>query len=166
MREPFYGARLKIERARRHMNDLQHAAQLYGDTHPHIVTVETDAVTGDNLLRIDPADPLPDELLLILGDAIHNLRSALDHAWCMMVVTQGTWAKFPFRRTRTEFEAAVNGLKDNVSDEIKQCLLHSVQPYPGGRCELLLHLHDLDIEDKHRLLIAHREFTLITGMMV
>ncbi len=39
-----------------------------------------------------------------------------------------------------------------------------VQPYKGGKGEIILGLHDLDIEDKHRLLIAHRQFSLIRGL--
>lgn len=42
--------------------------------------------------------------------------------------------------------------------------MNVIQSYPGGNGELIFHLHNLDIEDKHRLLIAHRQFTVISGI--
>jgi hypothetical protein len=164
MASPFYGARLKIERAKHHISELYHAAQLFGDTHAHTITVETDPDTGNDVLRIAPAEPLPDKLLLVLGDALHNLRSTLDHAWCEMCVVVTPYTKFPVRETRDGVEAAINGLKENACEEVKRFIVDAVQPYKGGKGEMILNLHDLDIEDKHRLLIAHSEYTLITGM--
>lgn len=161
---PFYSARLKIERAKEHIKELHRLAQLFGDTHPHVVNIQTDVDTGNDVLSISPAEPLPDELLLILGDAIHNLRSALDHAWCDMCLVVTPYTKFPVRETRDGVEAAVNGLKENACEEVKRFIVDIVQPYKGGKGEMILSLHDLDIEDKHRLLIAHREYALITGM--
>lgn len=164
MSTPFYSARLKIERAEHHINDLHRAAQLFGDTHAHTITIETDPNTGDDVLCIAPAEPLPDKLLLVIGDALHNLRSALDHAWCEMCVVVTPHTKFPVRETKDGVEAAINGLKENACEEVKRFIVDAVQPYKGGKGEMILNLHDLDIEDKHRLLIAHREYTLITGM--
>src|SRR6266702_6379559 len=107
MASPFYGARLKIERAKEHINDLNSRAQLFADTHPHTINLETDLDTGDKLLSIAPAEPFPDQLVCILGDALHNLRSALDHAWCSMVVSQTKWTRFPLRDTKQSFESAI-----------------------------------------------------------
>ncbi len=164
MSTPFYSARLKVGRAKHHINDMYALAQVFAQTHPHTVTVEQDPNTGNDVLRIAPADPLPDELLLILGDALHNIRSALDHAWVQMVVTPSKYTKFPVRETREGFECAIGGLKENACEDIKSFLVDVVQPYRGGRGEMILDLHDIDIEDKHWLLIAHRQFTVVRGL--
>ncbi|MGO9339479.1 MAG: hypothetical protein ACLPY1_18425 [Terracidiphilus sp.] len=164
MTRTFQSARLKIERAKKHINDLQVAANLFAKAHPHYISVEIDSDTGHNFLRIAPADPFPDEFLPILGDALHNLRSALDHAWVQSVFVPSDHTKFPFRKTREDLEATVNGLKDNATKEVKNLIVNVIQPYFGGDGEILHHLHDLDIKDKHGLLIAHRQFTMISGI--
>jgi hypothetical protein len=67
--------------------------------------------------------------------------------------------KFPIYASREGFEAAANGaLKEKAPKEIIDCLLGTVEPYKGGRGRALWCLHELDIEDKHRLLIANAEF--------
>jgi hypothetical protein len=66
MSDPFYSARLKIERAKEHINDLHAKAQVFADIHPHIITINRDINGGNDVLCVDPAEPLPDELLLIL----------------------------------------------------------------------------------------------------
>ena len=136
----------------------------FGDKNPHCITVETDPNTGNSVLSIAPAKPFPSILLTILGDALHNLRVALDHAWFASCIRCTEFTKFPARETRESFEAAINGLKENAREEVKSYLRDSVQPYRGGVGEIFLHLHNLDIQDKHRLLIAHRQYTFIDGI--
>jgi hypothetical protein len=164
MKSPFDSAYLKIERAKEHINDLSAKGQIFADTHPHHLRVKTHLKSGDDALYISPAEQFPDSFLLILGDAIHNLRSALDHAWLKSVITPHKDTKFPVRKTRDDFEAAINGLKDNAREEVKKFLVDTVQAYQGGMGEIILGLHDLDIEDKHKLLIAYRQFHLIRGI--
>jgi hypothetical protein len=164
MKSPFDSAYLKIERAEEHINDLSSKGQAFADTHPHHLRVKTHLASGDDALCISPAEQFPDSFLLILGDAIHNLRSALDHAWVQSVINPHKDTKFPVRKTRNDFEAAINGLKENAREEVKRFLVEIVQAYEGGMGEIILGLHDLDIEDKHRLLIAYRQFHLIRGI--
>lgn len=165
MGSPFDGARLKIDRAKENIHELQMRAQIFGDENPHSIAVETDSNTGINVLSIAPAKPFPPILLAILGDALHNLRVAIDHAWYASCIKCTDFTKFPVRETRESFEAAINGLKENARKEVKDFLRDSVQPYTGGKGEIFLHLHNLDIEDKHRLLIAHRQYTFIDGII-
>jgi hypothetical protein len=165
MESRFRSARLKIARAKEHIADVYSRAQIFAQNHPHIVTVQEDSNTGNDVLCIAPADPLPDFLLLVLGDALHNLRSALDHAWVEMQVLPGPWSKFPIHQTKEKFDASINGLKSNGPvEEIKSFLADVVQPYRGGRGEMLVDLHDIDIKDKHILLIAHRQYTIVGGL--
>jgi hypothetical protein len=126
--------------------------------------VKTHLASGDDALCISPAEQFPDSFLLILGDAIHNLRSALDHAWFQSVTSDPDYRNFPVRETRNDFENAINGLKENASEEVKRFLVGTVQAYKGGMGEIIFGIHELDIEDKHRLLIAYRQFHLIRGI--
>ena len=165
MHDPFHGARLKVERAVQHINDLQRLTQDFADTHPHIVNIDIDPDTGCDCLSIVPAEQLPDTLLLVLGDAIHNLRAAIDHAWFQCVTSDSKYRKFPARETRQGVKDAINGLKENAPEEIGRFVLDVVQPYRGGKGEHLYALHNLDIEDKHSLLIAHRQYSLVRGLV-
>lgn len=164
MENHFTGAHLKIDRAKEHIQELQARAQIFSDQNPHSIAVDTDPNTGHNVLCVAPAKPFPPILLTVLGDALHNLRTALDYAWCASCVKPTAYTKFPIRESRENFEGAIKGLKENARKEVELFMKDFVQPYPGGKCEFLLHLHNLDIEDKHRLLIAHREYTFINGM--
>ena len=160
----FCGAWLKLERAKHHINDLYAKGQVFGNTHPHRLSIEIDTESGDDALSIAPAEQFPDEFLAILGDAIHNLRSALDHAWFQSVTSDPDHRNFPVKKTRDDLKASINGLKENASEEVKRFIVDVIQPYEGGDGEILLGLHSLDIEDKHRLLIAYRQFAVIRGL--
>src|SRR5918995_3001656 len=78
------GVRLKIERARKHIRDLETetSAYLNSSPHPYQLRAEDDPATGDEVYRVRVLFPIPESIPLIVGDAVHNLRSALDHlAW-------------------------------------------------------------------------------------
>jgi hypothetical protein len=58
--------------------------------------------------------------------------------------------------------AACNGgLKKKAPKEVLNFIVDSIQPYQRGIGEPLWALHALDIEDKHRLLIAKKDITHI-----
>jgi hypothetical protein len=54
-----------------------------------------------------------------------------------------------------EWKLPSTGLTKNAYEDVKRFIVDVVQPYNGGKGEMILNLHDLDIEDKHRLSIAH-----------
>lgn len=69
----FEGARLKVERADQHIHALERCLREFTEnsftTRPH--------ASGMDITYTFLAPP--SEVALILGDAVHNLRSALDH---------------------------------------------------------------------------------------
>src|SRR5882762_8309674 len=76
----FRDARLKVERAKKHIEDLQAAIVALEDTYRATVEQHPDA-TGQSLIHEFPEiENAFEDLSLIIGDAIHNLRSALDFA--------------------------------------------------------------------------------------
>jgi hypothetical protein len=90
----------------------------------------------------------------ILGDIIHNLRSAYDLLACDLVrvhdengVTQGTG--FPISKCRNEkyVMQKLAGASQRAID-----LVHDLKPYKEGN-ENLWCIHRLDILDKHRLIM-------------
>ena len=90
---------------------------------------------------------------MIIGDAIHNLRSALDLAICELVAKDTRWCKFPFHPTAEKLISAVTKGAIKVSGPaVVDAIINIIKPYKGGN-DLLYALHDADIDDKHRLLI-------------
>lgn len=105
--------------------------------------------------------PMPTQLSCIVGDVVHNLRTALDHLACAAVeqgggtVTRRT--QFPVNETQDAFHKAVfrgEQLKGAPSAFI--AFVESLQPYHSAvPSENLLHvIHRLDIRDKHRQLLV------------
>ena len=166
MTKPFHGAKLKIERANQHINDLYQQSRKFSNTRPYSISVENNTETGDSFLKISTDQAAPESLLLIVGDVIHNLMCALDFTMNdIEFATQGVrtkHTKFPIYDTRNDLVVACNGgLKKKAPKAIIDFIVDAVQPYKGGRGEPLWSLHALDIEDKHRLLIAKKDVTHI-----
>jgi hypothetical protein len=97
-------ARLKVERAKKHIADFTDS--MIALENACTVTVEQDEEGRDSLTHELPnCREVLDNLSLIAGDAIHNLRTALDFAWFSTItrllpdkVSDKT--KFPVRKTR------------------------------------------------------------------
>lgn len=99
---------------------------------------------------------IPEEILTLVGDAVHNIRSALDHLVCALARLNGTNnvndIHFPFNKIANEFPARhakeTKKLRSRDAD-----LIAALKPYPGGN-DLLYAVHEVDISDKHRALVA------------
>ena len=95
----FQDARLKIERANHHIRDLEGQLRTYADSRPHTLTFEEDPISKRFNIRVNFPDEPPPDMALAIGDAIHNLRTALDYMTWEMVGRDGgiqnRWLKFP-----------------------------------------------------------------------
>jgi hypothetical protein len=107
--------------------------------------------------RISVRESPPLELGAIAGDALHNLRAALDILW------RNVWhpigggrrdrSEFPFPDSAESFKARTTpkrSVKPRAQSVMK--LLRQIMAYKGGN-KLLWALHEADAADKHRLLI-------------
>ena len=105
-----------------------------------------------------------------MGDVVHNLHSAIDILYCDILRHEGhgvnEHSKWPFRRTRAELAGAFNGRKgqSRLRSEIVNLIVDSIQTYRGGRGDALYALHDLNIEDKHMLLLPTINITEVDGV--
>jgi hypothetical protein len=164
-------ARLKVKRAKKHIADF--TAAVVALEHTCTATVEYHAQGGQSLKHeIPAADNALDELSLIAGDAIHNLRSALDFAWYSTMSRclpdkLSPKTKFPVMETRQDLEGALHGIEvDTRFPRLFECLVTKIQPYRGGHNSIIRTLHDLDISDKHLLLLSLDTFTTADGISV
>jgi hypothetical protein len=100
----------------------------------------------------------PEDLSAIIGDVVHNLRSALDLTACDMVrAVEGKDANvervyFPFCRGAEDLETTIRLRQFHRAGERAVELLRGLKPYRGGNAALRA-IHDLDIQDKHSALV-------------
>ncbi len=110
------------------------------------------------LLGTDVPD-LSDEFSLILGDAIHNYRSALDHlTWALvgmhrakLTPARAKLVQFPTHNSGADFERFKHKRTPGVPDKPQRAFLKRYQPYRRGNGpEAIRWLRRLSDHDKHR----------------
>jgi hypothetical protein len=121
------------------------------------IVPEDNATTGRRELTCRNVAAPPVVIGLVIGDVIHNLRTALDHLMCRLVEANGetpdSQTYFPIKTTEPLYtRMRGKGGPVGVSDEVRR-RLDSLAPYPGGE-DALVDLHLLDIADKHNLLLT------------
>lgn len=177
--DPFQSSKEKLNRADRHFQVLKGLVDAFVDEieakNDHVFTFEQEWRPRSHCLVWSIADPQPPNIEwgLVLGDILHNLRSALDHiAWSL--VTAGkrppetlnggeqNAVKFPICKIRSDFNEAIKPASQKrhpclpgvVRSQI--ALIRRHQPYRAG--ERKAHLHPLALlqqfsnDDKHRVL--------------
>jgi hypothetical protein len=165
MTKPFHGAKLKIKWAEKHINDFYTHQREFIESYPYKLIVKPDVQLGYDLLHLVPGEANADWIPLVTGDVLHNLRTALDYAMNDAVFFPDRFTKFPVHDTRNDLENAINGgLKHNARENVVQYIVDTVQPYKGGNGDAIWALHAIDIIDKHRLLLAHLDFSYVTGI--
>jgi hypothetical protein len=81
MNEVFRDARLKVQRANKHIADLEAAIFALKENYTATVVQNIDTGHQDLIHAIPEFAEAADNMALIAGDAIHNLKTALDFAW-------------------------------------------------------------------------------------
>ncbi len=149
------GVRLKIERAKHHIRDFEIRKQMFFEAHPYFVTADEEPETGDKVFRVKIVWDIPNDMPLLVGDAIHNLRTALDHLAYQLVLanknvpTKATY--FPIAESIDKYKASSAGKVQGMSPSAIQAI-DAAKPYQGGNDQFWV-LHELDNFDKHRLLV-------------
>lgn len=153
--DPLAGVRTKIERAKTHLKELESQVATFLESKPFILEMEEDARAGSQLYRVRIRQPIPSCWAGIVGDVIHNLRSALDLLAVALVIANGHTSKSAI--TETYFPIAAN--RESFSTgKIRRAspsalrIIRRLKPYKGG-ADAFWQLHQLDILDKHSLLI-------------
>jgi hypothetical protein len=155
------GVDLKIKWANKHIKDLERHIDTFEATNPYELLIQDDPQDAEcyqGIFKIHKA--IPPCISLITGDAIHNLRSALDHLAFAAVSIEGTVTTdtaFPIWRktsipTVQEYKSLVLGKVKGAPQPFIDLLL-GLQPYEGGFHDDLWTIDYLDIADKHKLLI-------------
>lgn len=135
-----------------------------------------DPSTGISRLLMTVEDP-PMRTGLLLSEAAHHMRAALDNALFAAVPTDGLTEKqlrriqFPVVDDLTRLRRSIaDSLPKDLSDEITS-IIHDAQPFAGTKwSEPISHLHNLNRFDKHRILqgasIAHIKPLPVTSVTI
>jgi hypothetical protein len=162
---------LKIDRAAKHIEELN---GLLGKTRPFIFVIQTDTKNGKRIARVKKNEAVVDEIALICGDIVHNLRSALDHAYWQIISPlfpigdrRLDSIQFPFAREAKWLDKILcNRFAHHLGTGF-YCAIRKLKPHgKSGGNDLLFLIHDADILDKHKLLIPAIDYTKITGKML
>jgi hypothetical protein len=161
---------VKINRAKFHLEAFHDAMLDSGaEDISRFITVKIRKDGRTHVYRVNHPSAVDPRLSAIVGDCIHNLRSALDHLACALVLArfghQPNWrTQFPVCERRPRGHG-LNRLRRKAGVSVRGgvaaeplSIIESVQPYNGSdEGRTLLALHKLDLWDKHRqlLLVAH-----------
>jgi len=159
MPHPYEDVVSKIKRAEKHIADFIAETAGFMQPDPYGVIEETDPNTREKFHVIKTVPTIPRPLRIIAGDAIQNLRSALDYlAYGLVVVANAKPTHdtgYPISTgmpkpddPNSRFSAQVRGMRQDAIDAIK-----ATKPYKRGNYALW-RLHRLNIIDKHRVLMA------------
>jgi hypothetical protein len=150
---------LKVERAKKHVSDLDRETRAFLKTNPYKVAVKRNPDTRQMIYYVASVEPTPDCLPLLAGDAIQNLMSALDHLAYQIVCSDTgdsppnpNWIYFPIADSAEKYEAKKHGKMQGARQETFEAI-DALKPYNGGN-DPLWALYRLNNIETHRLLIT------------
>jgi len=150
---------LKVERAKKHILELEAEYASFRKDRPYRIDFTTDPLTRSRIYYLADVKPIPKSFSPILGDALNNLRSCLDHAvYAMVQVGQPEAIKpndisFPIAGSAAEYNSRFKRTKCGLRQDAINAI-DAVSPYMGGTGEYYCHLAQLNNVDKHRLLLT------------
>lgn len=182
---------LKMHRAKAHIDDLADSVETWLGSDAYTISEEVEPQTGDHVLRAHITKPLDPGWPLTVGDAVHNLRSALDHI-AYQIALDGYQAQHPNgtiplghqRRIMFPIVAASNDPKLSVDEFYRQVIkgqlryvppdpaavIETLQPYKRSpddpARDLLWVVNELDVIDKHRKLTSAAVANPLRSMQV
>jgi len=154
--EPFLSSRLKIERAKCHICELNSEITEFLSRDPYRIIIEEGPDSGQCSWTIRVREEVPIHFPTIIGDAVHNLRTALDILACDLVRLNHQSPDnvyFPFSWKRDGFEGAIRKRNIDLAAPEVVDIIRRLEPYEDGAGYMLRAVHDLDIIDKHQMLI-------------
>jgi hypothetical protein len=142
----------KLNRAKKHLCDLERMHKAYVDSRP-IEVKGNEWASWVESIKEPEAD-----FATVIGDILQNLVSALDHLAYQLVCVEKNredhfnYVYFPIEGSEAVYNkkklSKLNGARQAAIDAIDQ-----IKPFKGGN-DVLWRLHELNNIDKHRLLIT------------
>jgi hypothetical protein len=163
------GIVLKVNRAFEHLSVLETEMSAWNEGRHYRFTPEVKAHGAKYLFRVVYLDPIPIRWSVMLGEVVHDLRSALDHVVYQFTIdykrrvlddtgfpictTRQAWEQMN-RKTESGFDTWTGLHKIRGIGPGPHAFIEALQPYPKRRrpaMKSLRDLHGLWNQDKHRL---------------
>ncbi len=156
----------KLTRADAHLQELWSELKEFSSSNPYSIRSETNLKSAEKTIRcsyfVGRFTEPPEHWSLLIGDAIQNMRAALDHATWALVVSQcsNTFAKRNIRKIYFPIHTAKGGFeKDTVALAVRpeaRAVLEELQPYSrredDPKRDAFVAIRELSNLDKHRAL--------------
>ncbi len=155
--EPFLSAKVRVGRAKEHLNTLKVEGRAFWETRPHRFLAEPNPDGRTQTFKCRLIKPVPEIFDLLAVEAVEHLRSALDHVGYEAAILDGKRepksAYFPIADSAEKLETDVIGrgrCKDLPPDIL--ALFRALEPYKGGKGMAVWTLNRLCNSSKHRLI--------------
>jgi hypothetical protein len=160
----------KLDRANEHLKALDKEIGAFLENKPARVICEYDSQPPRYLFKVKIEHPIPQaRWALIIGDCVHNLRSALDYIAWRLAGSDLTdrVTLFPICESLEQFEKSrqrrLSRVHSDAIAEVERCQPYNRRdPYPSA----LSTLQELDARDKHKLLATTYMFNVSGSVAV
>jgi len=156
MSDRLKGIELKLKRAKHHVLDIDARIRSSRSASPYGIVPEEDPQAGEIAFKLACPVIELDEIGLIAGESVHQLRSSLDHlAWQLVLAKGGTpdeSTQFPIYKSPPKKKSKFSGMVKGIDPKAIN-LINALQPYQSGNDDLW-RLQALDNFSKHRLLFV------------
>jgi hypothetical protein len=159
--DPLESARAKLDRANNQLRELKEQFRIGWDKHLYGINTYEDFGTHETIVIIVKPRSLFVDYSIRVGEIVHHMRSALEHAiWQMVPNPSQGRTGFPVFTLEHKDSADPNkrhyerdGLRmiDGINPAAAT-LIHSLQPFATGIDQRLSVLNDMWNWEKHRLL--------------
>ncbi|MGH9512883.1 MAG: hypothetical protein ACRD2U_12190 [Terriglobales bacterium] len=122
--------RVKIERAKKHLSDLEISLRGFGRKRLYVILAKGDPhAHGQSVHDMHDLPVEPFDALASAGDVIHNLRTSLDHLAWQLVLAAGSKPKrgvtgFPIAEDRATYDSLkarkVQGMRETAIERIER----------------------------------------------
>jgi hypothetical protein len=155
---PLSDAHLKLLRAKEHLDAIDGQIAAFHSRDPYAIVDKYEPETGDYVMYIRVFEEPDPRWGVLVGDFIHNTRSALDYIAEQLVIANGKkpsrYTQFPITRSCEEFRRVKRMYARMDRADIAR--LEGVQPYnarnPDEAIGPLAWLNELSNRDKHHVL--------------
>ncbi len=136
-----FGFDHKLERADYHLQTLNEKVKRWLARKQYSIVNDFDAERGLYVVSLAPVGRPPDDIAPIVGDIIHNLRSALDHVFYSLVMSYSSTALTESLARSLEFPIFTTAGSDHVTkrDDMigrigpdAETIIDKLQPYHAG----------------------------------
>jgi hypothetical protein len=162
MVHPLSGIDKKLERSQAHIYNLEQQVSSFRKREPYTLRVREDIQDGERVGRViaiknGQIDDPDSALVLLAGEALYQLRSALDHLVHQLVIVAGNRPErlnqFPIFQTPDDYKRKagkrIAGVSTSVAALIEGEQPYNRKPHAASQDELWI-LQDLNNTDKHR----------------